>query len=62
MAYKQVLEVECSQGLVWSEQIVKMEQYHVRFEKADSECGSESSWYSYMSSGNVPVLAHKVTD
>lgn len=42
------------EGLVWHVSVtqVKMEQHHVRFEKAISECDSESSWYSYISSGN----------
>ena len=33
-----------------------MESYHVRFERAGSECESESSWYSYLSSGNTTPL------
>ena len=43
-------------GLVWTEELVKMESYHVRFERAGSECESESSWYSYLSSGNTTPL------
>ena len=43
-------------GLVWTEELVKMESYHVRFERAGSECESESSWYSYLSSGKTTPL------
>lgn len=45
------ISVRLNRGLVWSEALVTMEQYQVRFERAVSECGSESSWYSYLSSG-----------
>jgi hypothetical protein len=45
-------------GLVWKVPLTRviMEPHHVRFEKAVSECDSESSWYSYISTGRVCLL------
>ena len=43
---------ELSPGHVWQFSVIKvnMEAHHVRFEKAASECDSETSWFSYASS------------
>ena len=45
-------------GVVWEDklEVVRMEAHHVRFEKAVSECDSETSWFSYASNGRQPRL------
>ena len=49
------MRLDRSGGLVWHFEVkeLKMEPHHVRFEKAVSECGSESSWFSYVSSSGM---------